>query len=189
MFGGYYCTKTLFLNDLVLKLYFILKVDAVMTRSLEEDVTLECPDSDKVDQKAGFRGRWIKYSSPKEIIWPGTTKGQHDRWMKWRPGEDGHMSLHLSKLKQSDEGLYGCEIWKDWDLVYGKNISLKLKGKICRFISTSLVSQRTNHRCLSSLFWVMASFRMQKSRIGGRLIGQSCRAEMPSEQIINGRTQ
>lgn len=117
-----------------------------MTRSLKEDVTLQCLDSNTLDQKECHRGRWIKYSMrKKEMILPETKKAQQGRWIKWRPGEDGHMSLHLSKLKQSDMGLYSCEIWKDWDPVYVKNISLKLKGKICHFILTSLISQRTNH--------------------------------------------
>lgn len=117
-----------------------------MTRSLEEDVTLQCLDSNTLDQKEFLRGRWIKYSEGQnEIILSETKKAQQGQWIKWRPGEDGHMSLHLSKLKKSDVALYSCEIWKDWDRVYVKNITLKLKGKICHFIFTSLISQRTNH--------------------------------------------
>ncbi|XP_075883079.1 uncharacterized protein LOC142888544 isoform X3 [Nelusetta ayraudi] len=116
---------------------------AVMTRSLEEDVTLQCLDSNTLDQKESLRGRWIKYSeSEKEIILPETKKAQQGQWIKWRPGEDGHMSLHLSKLKKSDVALYSCEIWKDWDRVYVKNITLKLKEcKTERVVNASFGSR------------------------------------------------
>lgn len=132
---------------MVLKLCcFILKDVAVITSSLEEDVTLKCLDSHEQYQEKCYRGRWIKYDNgQEEIILPETTKAQQDRWINWTPAEDGHMSLRLRKLKKSDEGLYRCEIWRDWTCVYVKNVTLKLRGEIYRFIFTSRLSQRTDH--------------------------------------------
>ncbi|KAM4600564.1 uncharacterized protein ACJ7VT_020496 [Polymixia lowei] len=37
------------------------------------------------------------------------------------------MSLSLTRLNKSDEGLYRCEIWQGWDSILVKNISLKQK--------------------------------------------------------------
>lgn len=64
---------------------------------------------------------------------------QRDTWM---PGQD--MSLKLSKLKKSHEGLYSCEIWKGWHRARVANVTLKVKGKIHLYIYTFLISQAKN---------------------------------------------
>lgn len=100
-------------------LYFILK-DAVIYGSRDEDVTLRCDAIHGMAGEGCFRGRWIKTvdNSAEVILY------QRD---KWKPGED--MPLKLSKLRESDEGLYSCEIWKGWESVHIRSITLKLKGK------------------------------------------------------------
>lgn len=104
-----------------------------MIASVGEDVALECLDSNTPDLKSCHRGRWIKYKNNRQVevilSLHKTKKAQDTGRVKWTPGEDGHMSLVLTKLHKSDEGLYGCEIWEGWDRLLVKNISLKVKGK------------------------------------------------------------
>lgn len=81
-----------------------------------------------------------------------------DQCDKWTPGED--MSLKFSKLKESDEGLYSCEIWNGWERVYIRIISLKTEGKIHLYIYSFFISWQKIH--ISPLSSVRASFRMQR---------------------------
>ena len=50
--------------------------------------------------------------------------------VKWRADEKGGMSAFLTAVEKSDQGLYRCKIWKGWDLVSDRNITLKVKGNI-----------------------------------------------------------
>lgn len=133
-----------------------------------EDVALPCFDSNTLDLKSCHRVKWIKYGMNNRqvevILAPHKTKKAQDAGrVKWTPGENGHMSLLLSKLQRSDEGLYGCEIWQDWDCLLVKNISLKVKGKTHRCILTPLVFLQSIHMYLSS-------FRMQNRSSGEGLV-------------------
>lgn len=115
-------------------LFVILKDATPVIASVGEDVALKCFDSNTPDLKSCHRGRWIKYDVNNRrvevILAPHKTKKAQDAGrVKWTPGENGHMSLVLTKLQKSDEGLYGCEIWEGWDCLLVKNISLKVKGK------------------------------------------------------------
>lgn len=85
--------------------------------------------------KSCYRVRWMK-STPdarqKEDILarPKTPNIQDAERVKWEPDGNGHMSLFLTRIQKSDEGLYCCEIWQGWDRILVKKISVKVKGKI-----------------------------------------------------------
>lgn len=101
---------------------FILKDARVIAGYLEDDVTLQCGDSlGWMDLMESYRGRWIKYlNNSQQLI-----VSQHEKWM---PGAD--MPLKLSKLKESHEGVYSCEIWRGWDCVHKRNINSKVSFAI-----------------------------------------------------------
>ncbi|XP_029308256.1 uncharacterized protein LOC115021758 isoform X2 [Cottoperca gobio] len=107
-------------------------IETVIT-SQEEDVVLPCADSwSEMDRRSCIRVRLIKYatdgSQMKVILTrPKTHKFQDAERVKWQDDGNGQMSLFLTKSQKSDEGVYGCEIWCDWDFISVKNVSLKVK--------------------------------------------------------------
>lgn len=60
--------------------------------------------------------------------WPTPSNDVYKR-VKWVADGNGQKCLTLTKLQKSDAGLYTCEMWKGWDRVAAKNISLRIKGK------------------------------------------------------------
>lgn len=113
-----------------------------MTAFQEQDVVLSCLNSG-MDPKSCYRAMWKK-SSPdtgqmKPILaWPKTPKIQVAERVKWEIDGNGHMSLYLTRIQKSDEGDYSCEIWKGWECIFVKKLSLKVKGKIVHFLLSSL---------------------------------------------------
>ncbi|XP_063735104.1 uncharacterized protein LOC134861652 isoform X2 [Eleginops maclovinus] len=104
----------------------------MVSTSLEEDVVLPCFDPLMMDPKICFRVKLIKhatsYSQMKVILArPKTHRFKDAQRVKWQADGNGQMSIFLSKSQKSDEGLYGCEIWKGWDNSVVNNISLKVK--------------------------------------------------------------
>ncbi|KAI3360937.1 hypothetical protein L3Q82_013147 [Scortum barcoo] len=99
----------------------------------EGDVVLPCFDTNDKDLKC-YRVVWVKYVkyatdvSQKVILSrPKLGKNQDAAHVKWEADENGQMSLFLTKLQKSDEGLYSCEIWEGWDRTFVRNISLRVK--------------------------------------------------------------
>ncbi|XP_074540027.1 uncharacterized protein LOC141801036 [Halichoeres trimaculatus] len=104
--------------------------DAVIATK-KEDVALSCLVSNLTDQNS-YRVRWIKSTSDakesKEILArPKTPKIQDAPRVKWQANEQGEMSLFLTNLQESDEGMYSCETCKGWVCEIRRNISLKVK--------------------------------------------------------------
>lgn len=108
-----------------------------MIATQEEGIVLPCFDLNAME--SCFRAKWIKRAtdgtSMKVILaWPKTPEIQDAERVKWERDGNGHMSLFLTKVQKSDEGLYSCEIWHGWKIIHVKNMSLKVKGKIAHFI-------------------------------------------------------
>ncbi|KAI9536507.1 hypothetical protein NQZ68_032302 [Dissostichus eleginoides] len=104
----------------------------IVSASLEEDVVLPCSDPVMTDKDTCFRVKLIKHatdSSQMKVILarPEISKFKDAQHVKWQADKNGQMSITLTKSQKSDEGLYGCEIWKGWDSILVKNISLKVK--------------------------------------------------------------
>ncbi|XP_044213884.1 uncharacterized protein LOC122986659 [Thunnus albacares] len=103
-----------------------------VSASQEEDALLPCFNSSVIDPKNCYRVKWTKQvTHPRQmkviLTRPKTSKFQDADRVKWEADGNGQMSLLLTKLQKSDEGLYSCEIWKGWDCILVKNISLKVK--------------------------------------------------------------
>ncbi|XP_044063532.1 uncharacterized protein LOC122881407 [Siniperca chuatsi] len=103
-----------------------------VSASQEEDVVLPCFDSNMNNSMRCNRVKWIKYAtgaSQMKVILarPKTPKFQDAEHVKLEADGNGQMSLFLTKLQKSDEGLYSCEIWQGWDCILVRNISLKVK--------------------------------------------------------------
>ncbi|XP_039663225.1 uncharacterized protein LOC120563155 [Perca fluviatilis] len=114
--------------------------------SPEEDVVLPCFNVSVMDPKSCYRVQLIKYttntSQVKVILArPKTHNLQDAKRVKWQANGNGQMSLYLTKLQKSDEGLYRCEIWQGWDSVSVKNISLKVKD--CKTLQTMKAAPST----------------------------------------------
>nr|XP_046256678.1 uncharacterized protein LOC124065375 isoform X2 [Scatophagus argus] len=83
-----------------------------------EDVALPCFNFNGTDPKSCYRIRWMKSATDTRQIKvilarPKTPKIQDDERAKWEADGNGKMSLFLTKLQKSDEGLYNCEIWQE----------------------------------------------------------------------------
>ncbi|XP_041799065.1 uncharacterized protein LOC121610834 isoform X2 [Chelmon rostratus] len=95
-----------------------------------DDIALPCFNS--TGMKSCYRVKWIKHetdvSQMKVILArPKTPKIQDAERVKWEADGSGRMSLFLTKVQKSDEGLYSCEIWQGWDAIFVINIPLKVK--------------------------------------------------------------
>ncbi|XP_010792846.1 uncharacterized protein [Notothenia coriiceps] len=104
----------------------------LVSTSLEEDVVLPCSDPLMTDKDTWFRVKLIKHATNSSrikviIARPEISKFKDAQRVKWQADKNGQMSITLTKSQKSDEGLYGCEIWKGWDSILVKNISLKVK--------------------------------------------------------------
>lgn len=151
------CTLDLILTRIIIFVSshdFKSPATETLSASQEEDVVLPCFDSDVMDPESCYRVKWIKYTtdgSQMKVILarPETPKIQDAERVKWDADENGQMSLFLTKLQKSDEGLYSCEIWQGWDFTV-KNTSLKVKGKDYTFYSPYSHSfTNKSHSCIT----------------------------------------
>lgn len=75
------------------------------------------------------RVRVIKYVANQAPMvtseWP--KKAQQDKRMSWQTDENRLMCFHLKNVQKSDEGTYSCEIWRGWDRVLVRTMTLKVK--------------------------------------------------------------
>ncbi|CAB1416776.1 unnamed protein product [Pleuronectes platessa] len=108
------------------------RADSLLTVTAfrEEDATLPCVKAITTDPKSGYRFRWMKHSADTGrmedvLTWP--PKSQVAKRVKWEEDEEGQMSLLLTNVQKSDEGLYSCEMCQGWDCTLVKNTSLVVK--------------------------------------------------------------
>lgn len=134
--------------------------DAV-SASKEEDALVPCFNSTVMDPKSCYRVRLVKYDTDASQIvmfaWPEKIQGA--KRIKWRHDGNGNVSLYLTNVTKSDEGLYSCEVCKGWECTLVKNISFKVKGKITHFIL--LILQLNPTYVLHHSFLNCCSFRLQ----------------------------
>ncbi|XP_034466770.1 junctional adhesion molecule-like isoform X1 [Hippoglossus hippoglossus] len=110
---------------------------STVTAYLEEGATLPCVNANMTDPKSCYRVRWMKHSTDTgrmEVVlaWPHKsqltlTLTQLAKRVKWKVDGEGQMSLLLTKVQKSDEGLYSCEMCQGWDCTLVKNTSLVVK--------------------------------------------------------------
>ncbi|XP_070823491.1 CXADR-like membrane protein [Chaetodon trifascialis] len=137
----------IFLQGLLLLVLFMVISDcndsSLVIASQEDDAVLPCFNSTVMNPKSCYRVKWIKHGTDlrhMEVILarPKTPKIQDAERVKWEADGKGQMSLFLTKLQKSDEGLYSCEIWHGWDCILVKNISLKVKEcKVLQAVKTA----------------------------------------------------
>ncbi|XP_005738479.1 uncharacterized protein LOC102208344 isoform X1 [Pundamilia nyererei] len=97
----------------------------------EEDVALTCFSQNDTDPNSFYRYSVTKFATdPNQVKdmfkWPTPSNDVYKR-VKWVADGNGQKCLTLTKLQKSDAGLYTCEMWKGWDRVAAKNISLRIK--------------------------------------------------------------
>ncbi|XP_032374260.1 uncharacterized protein LOC116691051 [Etheostoma spectabile] len=114
--------------------------------SPEEDVVLPCFNASVMDPKSCYRVKLMKSdtntSQVKVILARPKIHNLRDaKRVKWQTDGNGQMSLYLTKSQKSDEGLYICEIWKGWDCVSVKTISLKVKD--CKILQAVKAAPNT----------------------------------------------
>lgn len=135
------CTLVLILKLIIILISCYFKdnspVPETVSGSQEEHAFLPCFNSSVMDPKTCYRVKWTKQetdSGQMKVIltWPTTNLKDANR-VKLEADENSKMSLVLNNLQKSDEGLYTCEIWKGWECILAKNISLKVKGNISHF--------------------------------------------------------
>ncbi|XP_026150051.1 uncharacterized protein LOC113122730 isoform X2 [Mastacembelus armatus] len=83
-----------------------------------------------MDPKSCYRVQLIKYatdSSQEKVVFAWPRKDQVVEHVKWEADGNGQVSLFLTKLQNSDGGLYGCELCHGWECTVVKNISLKVR--------------------------------------------------------------
>ncbi|XP_029958676.1 uncharacterized protein LOC115396793 isoform X3 [Salarias fasciatus] len=99
----------------------------IQTVATHEAVTLFRLNSDEIDARSRFKV--IKYTSDKKTMviseWP--KQDQTAKRMSWEPDGNGLVCLHLKNVQKSDEGTYSCEMWRGWDRVRVRNMTLKVK--------------------------------------------------------------
>ncbi|CAJ1061679.1 uncharacterized protein LOC117822274 isoform X2 [Xyrichtys novacula] len=86
--------------------------------------------SGPVDPKSCYRAQWIKNDAGQKrvvLARPKMPDVKYAERAKWEADKPGQMSLVLTKLQRADEGMYSCEICKDWDCTLVRNITLKVK--------------------------------------------------------------
>ncbi|XP_018543677.1 uncharacterized protein LOC108891034 isoform X2 [Lates calcarifer] len=104
------------------------------------DKALPCFNPNATDSKSCYRVKWTKYATDArqwEVILAWPKKSQDSKRATWGP-DGGQMSLLLTKIQKSDEGLYSCEICYGWDCTVVKNISLKVKD--CKVLHAVRIS-------------------------------------------------
>lgn len=96
----------------------------------EENALLSCFDTSAMALNPGYRLMWTKSAAngtqKKILARPKIREIQDAERVKL----EHNGRILLTKLQQSDEGLYTCEVWRDWDRILVKNISLKIKGEV-----------------------------------------------------------
>ncbi|XP_071372213.1 cell adhesion molecule Dscam2-like isoform X2 [Centroberyx affinis] len=108
----------------------------IVSASREEDVVLPCSIPTIMGPESCYRVKWTKHATDRStqtkvvLARPETSKLQDAERVKLRADGKGDMSLSLTRLGKSDEGLYSCEIWQGWDCILIKNTTLKVKD--CR---------------------------------------------------------
>lgn len=145
-----------------------------MVEFLDGEALLSCDYNVKSD--GCHRVQWVKYTNgvrsillarPKSLTFPDAER------VGSRPDGNGTHSLYLTKLRQSDAGLYSCEIWSDWSRINVRNTTLIIKGEI---YGNSQHSQIDSMSCKE----MCPPFRVQKpaGRNGGA--GHLCQSELPA---------
>ncbi|XP_076594171.1 CXADR-like membrane protein [Chaetodon auriga] len=126
----------IYLQGLLLLVLFVVisdcSDDSLVIASQEDDAVLPCFNSTAMNPKSCYRVKWIKHGTDLRqmkviLARPKTPKIRDAERVKWEADGKGQMSLFLTKLQKSDEGLYSCEIWRGWECMLVKNISLKVK--------------------------------------------------------------
>lgn len=102
---------------------FLAKDVSTVIVSHEKDAVLSCSNAGKYSERS-YRVRWLK-DGEEMVIPPRPPNAEHVEWEA-----DLKVSLLLTNVQKSDEGLYSCEIWHGWERIHVKNTSLKIKGKI-----------------------------------------------------------
>ncbi|XP_028983848.1 uncharacterized protein LOC114842473 [Betta splendens] len=95
----------------------------------EEDKLLPCFNLTVTDPKSCYRVRIVKYdpAGGRSDVFAWPKNNQDAARVKWKHDRNGQKSLHLTDVRKSDEGLYGCEVCQAWECVLVRNVSLKVK--------------------------------------------------------------
>ncbi|XP_062254625.1 protein turtle-like [Platichthys flesus] len=122
------------------------RADSLLTVTAyrEGNATIPCVKAITTDPNSGNRFRWMKHSADtgrmKDVLtWP--PKSQLDKHVKWEVDGEGQMSLLLTNVQKSDEGLYSCEMCQGWDCTLVKNTTLVVKD--CKVLQALKATPRT----------------------------------------------
>ncbi|XP_029959191.1 uncharacterized protein LOC115397135 isoform X2 [Salarias fasciatus] len=99
----------------------------IQTVAAYDAVTLCRFNSSEID--TGGLVKVTKYTSDKEakVISEWPTQDQTAKQLPWEPDGNGLICLHLKNVQKSDEGTYSCEMWRGWERVRVRNMTLKVK--------------------------------------------------------------
>lgn len=145
-----------------------------MVEFLDGEALLSC-DS-KVKGDGCHRVQWVKYTNgarsiiltrPKSLTFPDAER------VESRPDENGAHSLYLTKLRESDAGVYSCEIWSGWSCIDVRNTTLRIKGEI---YGNSQHSQINSTSCKE----MCPLFRVQSPTGTKGGAGHLCQSELPA---------
>ncbi|KAM4568045.1 V-set and immunoglobulin domain-containing protein 1-like isoform 2-T2 [Fundulus diaphanus] len=98
----------------------------------DEDVALSCLNFNITDSLNCHRIKLTKKHTDAgdTVVFAYPKKSQEGKHVKLEANKKGQTCVFLTNLQKSDEGTYGFEIWKGWDMINVTSISLKIKD--CR---------------------------------------------------------